>query len=127
MSSRVWIRRAYEPPSPVDGHRVLIDRIWPRGVSRDRLHIDTWTRDLAPTDDLRTWFGHDPARWVEFRTGYRRQLDELTGAGAAQLTLLMDRVTHHRVTLVFGARDERHNNAVVLRELLEERRASTQR
>ena len=77
MSPRIWIRRAYEPPSLVDGHRVLVDRLWPRGISKTELRIDTWARDVAPSDELRRWFGHDATRWNEFRTRYRRELDQL--------------------------------------------------
>lgn len=124
MSRRIWIRRAYEPASPVDGHRVLVDRLWPRGISKTQLRIDTWARDLAPTDELRRWFGHDPTRWDEFRTRYRRELAAHTGAATLEFAALIDRVSTGRVTLVFGAHDAQHNNAVVLRELLEERTSS---
>lgn len=124
MSPRIWIRRAYEPPSLVDGHRVLVDRLWPRGISKTELRIDTWARDVAPSDELRRWFGHDATRWNEFRTRYRRELEAHTGAAAVEFAALVDRVAAGRVTLVFGARDRRHNNAVVLREVLEERTSS---
>ncbi|MEO6123799.1 MAG: DUF488 domain-containing protein [Ilumatobacteraceae bacterium] len=120
MSSRIWIRRAYDPPSIVDGSRVLVDRLWPRGVSKVELRIDVWARDLAPTDALRHWFGHDPARWDEFRTRYRDELAAQTGPASAEFADLVDRVRSGRVTLVFGAHDARHNNAVVLREYLRE-------
>jgi uncharacterized protein YeaO (DUF488 family) len=121
MSSRIWIRRAYVPPSPVDGHRVLIDRLWPRGITKAELRIDAWARDLAPSDELRRWFGHDPARWEEFRARYRRELE--AGEGAAAVDALLHQVDAGRVTLVFGARDAEHSNAVVLRALLEDKRA----
>ncbi len=104
----------------MDGSRVLVDRLWPRGVSKADLHIDTWTRDLAPTDELRHWFGHDPDRWEEFRTRYRNELAAHTGAAAGEFTNLVDRVAAGRVTLVYGAHDCRYNNAVVLREYLDE-------
>ena len=84
MSPRIWIRRAYEPPSLVDGHRVLVDRLWPRGISKTELRIDTWARDVAPSDELRRWFGHDATRWNEFRTRYRRELEAHTGAAAVE-------------------------------------------
>ena len=117
MSARVWLRRAQEPPTRNDGHRVLVDRLWPRGVSKERIRIDEWCRDLAPSDDLRRWFGHDPARWDGFRQRYRREL-----AGASdQLDQLVERIRRGRVTLVYAAHDQAHNNAVVLREVLEER------
>jgi uncharacterized protein YeaO (DUF488 family) len=121
MSNRIWIRRAYEPAAVADGHRVLVDRLWPRGVRKDDLRIEAWTRDLAPSEELRHWFGHDPARWAEFRTRYRQELAALTGTGATELEALRDTVAEGRVTLVFAAHDIEHNNAVVLREILEER------
>jgi uncharacterized protein YeaO (DUF488 family) len=115
----VRIRRAYEDPQPDDGNRLLVDRIWPRGRSRDALRLDAWHRELAPSDQLRRWFGHDPRRWAEFRQRYRaelaspeaqRQLDEL--AAIARTGTL---------TLVYGAADTDHNQAVVLAELVGER------
>ena len=123
MSSRIWIRRAYDPPSPVDGHRVLIDRLWPRGINKRELRIDAWAREVAPSDDLRRWFAHDPARWDEFRARYRAELQAAGGDAAGQVDALLDRLAAGRVTLVFGARDAAHSNAVVLRELLEEKLA----
>lgn len=120
MSLRIWIRRAYEPPSKVDGYRVLIDRIWPRGVTKSALQIDRWSRDLAPSDELRRWFGHDPKRWPEF---HQRYVDELAAASEPEkleLDDLIQRARAGRVTLVFGAHDAAHSNAVVLREVLTE-------
>ena len=117
MSTKVWLRRAYEPASRNDGRRVLVDRLWPRGVSRDDARIDEWLRDLAPSTRLRRWFDHDPGRWEEFRRRYR---DELSRAGA-DLETLRKLTERGRVTLVYGARDKRRNNAVVLREIIEER------
>lgn len=119
MSNRVWMRRAYDPPTRNDGYRVLVDRLWPRGVSRDALAIDEWSRDIAPSDELRRWYGHRPERWDEFRERYRRELGE--GAARAALETLADRARSQRVTLVFGARDAEHSQAAVLRELLDER------
>lgn len=112
------IRRAYEPAAPEDGYRVLIDRLWPRGVARADAGIDEWRRELAPSDALRRWFGHDPARWAAFCSRYRKEL-EAPGARAA-LRDLAARARRGPVTLVFGARDPEHNNAVVLREALAE-------
>ena len=109
MSPRIWIRRAYDPPSSVDGTRVLVDRLWPRGITKVDLRIDDWTRELAPSDDLRHWFGHDPDRWEEFRTRYRRELTSMSGEREVELERLVARVADGRVTLVFGARDEAHN------------------
>lgn len=119
MSVRIWLRRAYDPATRNDGYRVLVDRMWPRGVSKEDAAIDHWARDVAPSDDLRRWFGHDPQRWDEFRRRYRAELEAHDDA----LDALVDRVERGRVTLVYGARDRQHNNAVVLREVLEQRHA----
>ena len=108
-------KRVYEPAVPADGHRVLIDRIWPRGVSRERARLDEWARELAPSSELRQWFGHDPARFSEFR---RRYESELTAQGA-KLRDLRRRARQGTLTLVYGARDTEHNDAVVLAEVLE--------
>ena len=113
------IKRVYDAPAQGDGIRVLVDRVWPRGLTKEEAHVDEWRRDLAPSDRLRKWFGHDPARWDEFRRRYRQ---ELVAAGAWQdLMALGERARNEDVTLLFGARDERHNQAVALRELLEDR------
>lgn len=98
---------------------MLVDRVWPRGVARDDLRIDEWLRDVAPSGELRKWFGHDPARWDEFRARYRAELDE--GPGRQALASLVERARAGRVTLVFGARDVEHSQAAALRELIEER------
>jgi uncharacterized protein YeaO (DUF488 family) len=108
-------KRAYEPAAPDDGHRVLIDRIWPRGVSRERAHLDEWARELAPSSALRQWFGHDPARFSEFRRRYEREL----AAQAEKLRALRRHARHGTVTLVYAARDTEHNDAVVLADVLE--------
>ncbi|MDR7447281.1 MAG: DUF488 family protein, partial [Armatimonadota bacterium] len=113
----------YEPPEPQDGFRVLVDRLWPRGLSKEAARVDLWARELAPSDRLRRWFGHDPVKWEEFRRRYR---EELSRSPARELVQqLAERARHGTVTLVFGARDERHNNAVVLAEVLQERLAGT--
>ncbi|HSJ43813.1 MAG TPA: DUF488 family protein [Euzebyales bacterium] len=119
MTARIWLRRAYDPATRNDGYRVLVDRIWPRGVSKQDAAIDDWARDLAPSDDLRRWFDHEPQRWDQFQRRYRAELEERRDA----LDALVDRVKQGRVTLVYGARDQQHNNAVVLRDVLEEQRA----
>jgi uncharacterized protein YeaO (DUF488 family) len=113
----IWIRRAYEAPTRNDGYRVLVDRVWPRGVSREALEIEEWLRDLAPSTRLRQWFDHDPARWEEFQ---RRYVQELRGK-EGPIRGLLERIQRGRVTLVYGARDPDHNNAVALRAFLEER------
>ncbi len=113
-AGHIRLRRAYDPPTPEDGVRVLVDRLWPRGVRKEAAAIDHWLKDIAPTTELRQWFGHDPVRWAEFR---RRYAEELR-AHAMEIALLRDLVRKGTVTLVFGARDEEHNDAVVLRDLL---------
>jgi len=113
MSIRV--KRVYDPPSRRDGHRVLVDRVWPRGVSKEAAQIAQWLRDIAPSTKLRQWFGHDPVRWDEFR---RRYFRELSGREDA-LRSLRARARKQTVTLVFGAKDEQHNNAVALKEYLQ--------
>jgi len=112
----VRIKRAYDPPEAGDGYRVLIDRVWPRGVKREDLRLDEWARDLAPSAELRRWFGHDPARFDAFRERYREELR----SHADELAKLRRRAREGRVTIVYGARDREHNNAVVLAELLRE-------
>lgn len=110
----VRVKRAYEPVSPGDGYRVLIDRLWPRGISRDRAHLDAWEKDLSPRTDLREWFGHDPGRFDEFR---RRYIEELR----ARRPLIAELRRHARegtLTLVHSARDTEHNDAVVLAEVV---------
>ncbi len=111
--------RAYEEPRTEDGARVLVDRVWPRGRSRDELRIDEWLRDVAPSDELRRWFGHDPAKWDEFRRRYR---EELGGPERAPLVAgLVEKARRGTLTLVYGAKDQEHNQAVALAELIRER------
>jgi uncharacterized protein YeaO (DUF488 family) len=113
-ATRVRLKRAYEPPSVVDGTRVLVDRLWPRGVKKTDAAIAEWMKEIAPSTALRKWFGHDIARWQEFRRRYRSEIRE----HPVQLHRLRDLAQRGRITLVFSARDEAHNNAVVLRDLL---------
>jgi len=112
---QIWLRRAYEPPGERDGVRVLVDRVWPRGVRKETAAIDHWLKDVAPSTALRQWFGHEPHKWDEFKRRYFRELD----GRAEAVARLRELVGRGRVTLVFGARDERHNNAVALKEYLE--------
>jgi uncharacterized protein YeaO (DUF488 family) len=112
--STLRAKRIYEDPSAEDGYRVLIDHIWPRGVTRERARLDSWAKDLAPSAELRKWFDHSPARFAEFRTRYRREL----AAHADTLADLRRRARSGPVTILYAARDEEHNNAVVLVELL---------
>jgi len=113
-ATRVKLKRAYEAPAASDGKRVLIDRLWPRGVRKEDAALDLWLKELGPSTELRKWFGHDPARWDEFQQRYRDELrhkPELMG----QLRALASQGV---VTLVYSAHDEEHNDAVVLRQLL---------
>jgi uncharacterized protein YeaO (DUF488 family) len=110
----VRLKRAYEPPARADGYRVLIDRLWPRGVSKQEAQLDEWARELAPSSELRRWFGHDPAKFDEFRRRYREEL----AAQDEKLRELRRRARAGTLTLVYGARDSEHNDAVVLAELL---------
>lgn len=115
--SRLRIKRAYDPPAAGDGIRVLVDRLWPRGLSKEKARIDEWVKDIAPSDALRRWFGHDPDKWAEFE---RRYAEELSRPEAkAGIGSLRDLAAGKPVTLVFSAADEEHNNAVALREFLE--------
>ncbi len=107
------IKRAYEPADAKDGYRVLVERLWPRGVRKTELQLDAWLKDVAPSHELRRWFGHDPARWTEFAARYRRELRKHPAAEA--LAELVRHASLRTVTLVYGARDETHNGAVVLR------------
>jgi uncharacterized protein YeaO (DUF488 family) len=110
----VRLKRVYDPAEPTDGHRALIDRLWPRGVSRDRAKLDAWERELAPSKELRQRFGHEPERFDEFR---RRYIEELESQ-RPRLTSLRRRAREGRLTLVYAAHDTEHNDAVVLAEVL---------
>jgi uncharacterized protein YeaO (DUF488 family) len=110
----VRLKRAYEPASAKDGYRVLIDRLWPRGVSKKQAKLDEWAKELAPSSQLREWFGHEPSRFPEFR---RRYIDELR-ADAPRLKELRRRARMSTLTLVYSAHDSEHNDAVVLAEVL---------
>lgn len=111
----IKLKRVYEAPSPEDGLRVLVDRLWPRGLTKERAAVDVWAKDLAPSTELRKWFGHDPGKWSEFQTRYRKELHEKKDA----LHELEQQAKGKAVTLVYGARDEQHNEAVVLKKILE--------
>lgn len=115
---RIRIKRVYEPAAKSDGKRVLVDRVWPRGLRKDEAAIDEWLKDVAPSAELRKWFGHSTERWDEFRRRYETELSESPDA----FERLAEWSREGTLTLLFAARDERHNNAVVLKELLEKRR-----
>lgn len=109
----VHLKRAYESAEAADGRRILVDRLWPRGVSKEKAKIDLWLKDVAPSSELRKWFDHDPAKWDQFRERYRSELSQ--GVGWQELA---QAAKEGPVTLVYAAHDEDHNNAVFLRELL---------
>jgi uncharacterized protein YeaO (DUF488 family) len=110
----IKIKRAYEPPSEDDGMRILVDRLWPRGLTKARASVDLWLKDIAPSTELRKWFGHDPGKWTEFKTRYRAELKK----NGDRVALLKSKVQEGKVTLIYGAKDEEHNEAVVLRAFL---------
>jgi uncharacterized protein YeaO (DUF488 family) len=116
----IKIKRAYEPGLSEDGYRVLVERLWPRGVTRERARLDEWAKEIAPSPELRRWYGHDPSLFGEFR---RRYLAELAGH-ERELEELIGRAGSGPLTLVYGARDEEHNSAVLLAEVLRSRIAS---
>lgn len=111
----IRIKRVYDPPEPSDGRRILVDRLWPRGLKKEDARLDDWLKELAPSDDLRKWFSHDPGKWDEFRKRYEAELKQNEEAVQRLLAL----VREGPVTLLFGAADREHNNAVVLKEYLE--------
>ena len=121
MSARqhtIAIKRAYEAPSESDGYRILVDRLWPRGLAKAAAHLDLWLKDIAPSSALRTWFGHEPSRFAEFKRRYIAELKANTGA-VAEIERIVARTS---VTLVYSAKDEAHNQAIVLKDFLESRR-----
>ncbi len=113
----IRIKRVYEAPGKDDGERILVDRLWPRGVTREKARIESWIREIGPSADLRKWFGHDPTRWDEFQRRYEKELQDTEAQ--AVLRHLAARSRRGTVTLVFGARDELHNNAMVLKHLID--------
>jgi uncharacterized protein YeaO (DUF488 family) len=115
----IAIKRAYDPPHHSEGIRILVDRLWPRGVKKEDAHVEQWMRELGPSNELRKFFGHDPARWREFRTRY---LAELKRPEAAPLLAELLRIARSgSLTLVYSAKDQEHNQAVVLKELLDKK------
>lgn len=115
IMTQVYCKRVYLPASDTDGFRVLVDRLWPRGIKKENAHVDMWAKALAPSTELRKWFGHDPERFEEFARRYEEELSANAEAGA----LLKEIRTHDVVTLLFGAKDEKYNNAVVLSRILQ--------
>lgn len=116
MDSDVHVKRVYDPPAPADGRRFLVDRLWPRGIGRARLKLDGWLKEVAPSAELRKWFGHDPSRWEDFR---QRYLAELEQKPDEVWEPLLEALKEGPVTLLYAASDREHNNAVVLQAWLE--------
>jgi uncharacterized protein YeaO (DUF488 family) len=113
----IQMKRVYEQAQASDGKRVLIDRLWPRGLTKEKAKVDLWLKDIAPSTELRKWFGHDPVKWIEFKKRYHK---ELTGNNEV-VSELVEQLKNGKITLVYGAKDEEHNDAVVLKEYLEKK------
>jgi len=109
------IKRVYEQSDKDDGARVLVDRIWPRGLTKEKAHVDLWLKEIAPSNELRKWFNHDPNRWAEFKTRYNAELKK----NPQQVALLKKKIAEGKVTLVYSAKDEQHNQARALQQFLE--------
>jgi len=112
---KVEIKRVYEDPGRADGTRILVDRLWPRGLSKERARVDLWLKDVAPSTELRKWFSHDPSKWAEFQARYRQELK----SEADLLDFMKEKAAKGPITLLYGAKDEVHNEAVVLQSLLQ--------
>ncbi len=110
----IKIKRVYKKPEVEDGIRILVDRLWPRGLTKEKASIDLWLKDIAPTTELRKWFNHDPYKWNEFKKRYLAELSE----NRKSVAILKEQLTNGDVTLIFGAKDEEHNEALVLKELI---------
>ena len=116
----IKIKRAYEPAESGDGFRILVDRLWPRGLTKEKADVDLWLKDIAPSDELRQWFGHEPEKWPEFERRYWKELD----GEADDVQTIRDKAKSGIVTLLFGAKEERYNNAVALRHYIEKKPAA---
>lgn len=112
----VKLKRAYEAPSDSDGQRILVDRLWPRGVTKEKAKIDTWLKDISPSTELRQWFDHDPAKWAEFQARFTKEL--ASNDAVAELCELLKKPS----TLVYSAKDEEHNNAIVIKQFIESKK-----
>ena len=117
IMSEVKIKRVYDAPDGDDGTRILVDRLWPRGLTKERACVDLWLKDIAPSTELRKWFGHDPAKWEQFREHYHREIE----ANVNLVSLLKEKLKGGAVTLLFAAKDAEHNEAVALQEWLNRR------
>ncbi len=111
----IQIKRVYDEPTSADGTRILVDRLWPRGLTKERAAVGLWLKDVAPSTELRKWFGHDAKKWTEFQTRYRQELRDKKNT----LRQIKEKSKDHTVTLLFGARDKEHNEALVLKKLLD--------
>jgi len=109
------LKRVYESAEDGDGKRILVDRLWPRGLSKDEARVDLWLKAVAPSPDLRRWFGHDPEKWAEFRRRYRHELEE----NVAAVDELKKAISRSKATLLYGAKDQEHNHAIVLKDFIE--------
>ena len=114
----IRLKRAYEEPKPSDGYRILVDRLWPRGLSKENAKIDYWLKNIAPSTELRTWFNHDPAKWNEFKIKYEHELNGNSDA----LAFVRDKLSDQTVTLVYGAKDIEHNHALVIRDIVNKKK-----
>jgi uncharacterized protein YeaO (DUF488 family) len=114
---RIAIKRVYQEPDPTDGFRILVDRLWPRGLSKERAKVDLWIKEIAPSTELRKWFHHDPAKWTDFQKRYRQELK----SKSSELEILKEKTHEGPLTLLYGAKDEAHNEAVVLLAVLRSR------
>ncbi len=112
----VKLKRVYEPPDREDGKRILIDRLWPRGIKKEDAKIDEWIKEIAPSTELRKWFSHDPVKWPEFRRRYRKELKDMSDV----VTRLTEQAKRSTITLLFAAKDAAHANAVVLKEVIDQ-------
>jgi uncharacterized protein YeaO (DUF488 family) len=115
-AAQISVKRAYDPAAPGDGYRVLVDRLWPRGIRKQSLPLDEWNKDVAPSTELRQWFGHDPERWAEFQKRYRRELSDAQHQTA--MHSLLKAAGHGSLTLIYAAKDLQHNHALVLQAAL---------
>jgi len=111
---KIKIKRVYESPDKEDGIRILVDRLWPRGLTKEKAAVDLWLKEIAPSTELRKWFNHDPAKWKEFQKKYRQELKN----NKEQVSILDEQIKKGVVTLVYGAKDEHHNEALVLKECI---------
>ncbi len=110
----IKIKRVYDEPEKTDGFRILVDRLWPRGLSKEKAKVDLWLKDIAPSDEIRKWFGHEPEKWVEFKRRYFKELEE-----KKELVDLIVEKAHGGVTLLYGTKEEKYNNAHALKEYIE--------